>query len=150
MISPSKADSMPTIHIGKFNGNIILMNMYLMGAILPQPDNPALNLLAWNIHFYSKMNPVDFLKDGGSYKGAFLGFNAQCFKADDPACKTILSINDQLHNVPDVNPFLDTMTARDRESRPILFRNLPAGVSNIYISRVSLGAMSNGIVFNAN
>lgn len=149
MISPSKADSLPTVRVGKFNGNISLLNMYLMGGILPQPDNPDLNLLAWNIHFYYKMNPVDFLKDGGSYKGAFLGLNAQCFRADDPGCKSILSINDQLHNVPDANPFLDTMTTQDRESRPVLFGNLPEGVSNIFISRVSFGVMSNGMVFNA-
>jgi hypothetical protein len=150
MIAPLRADSLPTIHIGRFKGNICLMNMYLQGALLPQPDNPSLNLLVWNVHFYYKMDVLDFLQRGNSYKGAFLGLNAQCFKTGDPSCNSILSLPDRVSNVKDLNAFLDVQTARDRISGPVLFKDLPAGVSNIFVARVSLGSLDKGIVFSAN
>lgn len=150
MIAPNRPDSMPTVRIGKFSGHISLMNMYLQGALLPQGDNPDLDLLVWNIHFYFKMAPLDFLKNGASYRGGFLGLNAQCFVPTDPACKTITSIPDRLQNIQDVNMFLDKETAFDRLSRPVLYKNLPAGSSNIYLSRVStVGKRKNAIIFTA-
>lgn len=148
MIAPNRADSTATVRIGRFKGHISLMNMYLQGALVPQGNNPDLNLLAWNIHFYFKMDPLDFLRNGGSYKGAFLGLNAQCFIPNSPACKDIISIPDRQQNIQDINPFLDKETAFDRESRPVLYKNLPAGSSNIYLSRVSLlGVRKNAIIF---
>jgi len=150
MIAPAHPDSNTTIRIGKFSGHISLMNMYVQGALSPLADNPALNLLVWNIHFYHKMDVLDFVGKGGSYKGAFLGINAQCFLPNDPACKTIISIADRLLNVQDVNTFLDAETAFDRESRPVLYKNLRPGVSNIYVSRVSIvGVRGNSLVFTA-
>lgn len=148
MIAPYKADSTTTVNIGKFNGSISLMNMYLQGAVSVQPDNPDLSLLLWNIHFYFKMDPMDFLGKGTNYKGAFLGLNAQCFRANDPACRWIASIEDRLQNIKNINTFLDDQTAPTREGRPVLLKDLPAGVSNIYISRVSLGSMGRGLVFD--
>jgi hypothetical protein len=149
MIAPASADSMPTIRIGKFDGSISLMNMYVQGGLAVRENNPALKLLVWNIHFYHKMDVLDFLRGSKpDYKGAFLGLNAQCFKPD-PACKAIISIADQTRNIPDINSFLDMQTATDRSSSPTIARSLPAGVSNIVVSRVSLGAMARGIVFTS-
>jgi hypothetical protein len=148
MIAPNRPDSTPTVRIGKFKGHIGLMNMYLQGGLLPLGNNPDLHLLAWNIHFYFKMDPLDFLRNPASYEGAFLGLNAQCFLPNNPVCKDITSIGDRLQNIPDVNAFLDKETAFDRMSRPVLYKNLIAGASNIYMSRVSvLGVRKNGIVF---
>ena len=150
MIAPNHPDSTPAIRIGKFNGHISLMNMYLQGALLPQENNPDLSLLAWNIHFYFKMDPLGFLRNRPNYKGAFLGLTAQCFVPNSPACKDIISIEDRTQNIQDVNTFLDKETAFDRLSKPVLYKNLPAGSSNICLSRVSvLGTRKNGIVFTA-
>ena len=149
MVAPYKADSTAAVNIGKFNGSISLMNIYLQGALFASPNNPQLNLLVWNIHFYHKMDVLAFVEKGASYKGAFLGLNAQCFRNNDPACRYIIGINDRLQNVSDVNKFLDTQTAPARDSRPIPYSNLPAGVSNIYVSRVSFGTMARGLSFDA-
>lgn len=149
MIAPYKNDSTTTVKIGKFKGSVSLMNMYLQGALLPQSDNPDLNLLVWNVHFYFKTDPLAFLGEKSDYKAAFLGLNAQCFRTNDPACRWITCINDRLQNIPNIYAFLDARTAQDRESRPVLLRDLPQGVSNIYISRVSFGAMNRGLDFEA-
>ncbi|MHA4808319.1 glycosyl hydrolase family 28-related protein [Flavitalea flava] len=150
MIAPNHPDSTTTIRIGKFNGHISLMNMYVQGALSPIPDNPGLSLLIWNIHFYHKMNVLDFLAKGGNYKGAFLGINAQCFRQNDPACKSIISIEDKSLNIQDINSFLDSETVTDRENRPVLYKNLLSGASNIYASRISiLGPRGNSLVFTA-
>jgi hypothetical protein len=149
MIAPYKNDSTTTVNIGKFKGSISLMNMYLQGALLPGPDNPDLNLLVWNVHFYFKMDPLAFPGATPVYKAAFLGLNAQCFRTNDPACRWITCISDRLQNIPNINAFLDSQTAPDRESRPVLLRDLPQGVSNIFISRVSFGAMNRGLDFEA-
>lgn len=145
MLAPAHGDSLPTIRIGAFSGNISLMNMYVQGALAVKAENPALNLLVWNIHFYFKMNVLGFLDGGANYKGAFLGLSAQCFRTNDPACKNIISIADRLTNVGDTLSFLDSQTARTREGEPQLLRTLSPGVSNIYISRVSLLGMRRGI-----
>lgn len=147
-IAPYKFDSVTTIRIGKFKGNISLMNIYFQGAISPLADNPGLNLLGWNIHFYFKMNPFDVLQEHPNYKAAFLGYSVQCFRKDDPACRLIAYLNDQVAGIDNVNAFLETMTRQTREAEPVPFKNLPKDVSNIYISRVSLGATQRGIVFN--
>jgi hypothetical protein len=147
MIAPAEHDSMTTIRIGKFDGQISMMNMYLQGGLSVQGDNPSLQLLVWNILFYFKLDPLDFLRDPVSYKGAFAGLNAQCFRTNDPACRNILMIGDQFRNIKDSIAFLDTQTAPDRLGVPQLYRNLPAGISNIDISRISFGPMEKGVVF---
>jgi hypothetical protein len=147
MIAPAKVDSMPTVKIGKFAGNISLMNMYLQGGILVQPDNPSLNLLVWNILFYHKMDVLGFLNSKANYKGAFLGLNAQCFNAKDTACKSIIPIRDRTTNIQQLNSFLDSQTQEDRNDKPRIFKNLPDGISNIFISRVYIGAVKKSIVF---
>jgi hypothetical protein len=147
MIAPDNSDSSPAIRIGKFDGLISLMDMYVQGGLWVSPNNPGLDLLAWNIHFYHKMDPLSFVTPGATYKAAFLGLNAQCFRPNDPACKNIISIEDREVNVPDANVWLDESTAFDRSGKPVLAGSLPAGVSNIRMSRVSLGTMQRGIVF---
>jgi hypothetical protein len=149
MVAPDNSDSLPTIRIGKFDGQIVLMDMYVQGGLSVRPDDPALNLLAWNLHFYHRMDVLGALGPAPSYRAAFLGLNAQCFRANDPSCKNIISIADKLIGVPEANAYLDAMTAFDRDSAPVLAGPLPAGVSNIRISRVSLGTMKKGIIFAA-
>jgi hypothetical protein len=150
MVAPDGHDSSSAIHIGGFNGRISLLNMYVQGAITPRLDNPNLDLLLWNIHFYFKMDPLAFLRNGGKSRAAFVGLTTQCFRPEDPACKEILSIPDRLLNVKDALAALDQGTAYDRESRPVLLKNLPPGVSNIYITRVSLpAAAGKGIVLTS-
>jgi len=145
MLAPANADSTPTVKVGKFDGSVTLMNMYVQGGLTVQPDNPALKVLFWNIHVYHKMDALGFVRNP-TYKGAFAGFTAQCFDKSD-ACKVIIPIPDRFPNVGDVNAFFDSQTYQSREGRPLLTRQLPAGVSNIYISRVTLGKMKRGIVY---
>jgi hypothetical protein len=138
MVAPHHQDSSSTIVIDGFKGHVSLMNMYVQGAIAPRLDNPDLDLLLWNVHFYHKMDVLDFLRKGGRSRAAFVGLTAQCFRPADPACKQIICIGDRLLNEKDTVAVLDRETAFDRESRPVLLKDLPPGVSNIYITRVSL------------
>jgi hypothetical protein len=147
MMAPPNADSTPTIRIGKFAGKVSLMNMYVQGSVGCGPDNPGLSLLLWNIHFYYKMNPLDIIRANTSYKAAGLGLNTQCFRPNDPACQNISWVEDKWQNLSDINLFLDDMTAQTRTSRPLLYKDLPAGVSNIYMTRVSFGMMKKSIEF---
>lgn len=147
MIAPAKSDSQSVVRINKFAGKISLMNMYLQGGVDCNPDNPGLDLLLWNILFYHKMDPLAFLKRDVSFRAAGLGLNAQCFRSGDPACKNIITVEDQWKNIKDINPFLDNLTLQSRESRPVPYTNLSQGTSNIYITRISLGATKRGIEF---
>ena len=148
MIAPTPTDSATTIRVGHFSGKVCLMNMYVQGGLVAVVSNANLNMLVWNVHCYYKMNPVDFVAQGGTFKGAFLGINTQCFNKNDAACANIASVPDLFHNVSDTSRFLDALTAQDRNTRPQMFRNLSPGVSNIYISRVTLGNMQDGILFS--
>jgi hypothetical protein len=150
MIAPHRQDSSTAIAIEKFNGHVSLLNMYVQGAITPRLDNPNLDLLVWNVHLYHKMDPLDFLRKGGKSRAVFAGLTAQCFRPNDPACRFIISIPDRSLNEKDTLAALDRGTAFDRESRPILMKPLPPGVSNIYITRVSLPALAGkGIEFTS-
>lgn len=150
MIAPNGADSATTVRIGRFNGHICLMNMYLEGAISALDANPGLNLLLWNVHFYYKMDPLDFLKKDAAYKAALLGLTVQCFTANNPICNDIHSIADRLQNISNAVTFLDAETAFDRDSRPLLPVNLGAGISNVCLSRVSMPSFGgSGLVFTA-
>ena len=150
MIAPHKSDSSSTIAINGFKGHLSLMNMYLQGAVAPRLDDPDLDLLLWNVHFYFKMDVLDFLRMGGRSRAAFVGLTAQCFQPNDPACKSIICIADRLLNEKDTVAVLERETAFDRESRPVLMKNLPPGVSNIYITRLSLPEnTAKGIAFVA-
>jgi len=146
MIAPNGVDSLPTIKINEFNGKISIMNMYVQGSVAVNSGNAALNLLLWNIHFYHKMNPYEYIKGGKNTQYALLGSNAQCF-SNTQACKDVLSIPDKVQQVTDTLKFIDNMTSLGRSVKPVLFRELPQGVSNIYVSRVTFGAAQKGITF---
>jgi len=147
MIAPWSADSLPTIRIGDFNGKINLLNMYIHGSVAVNPGNSALNLLMWNINYKLKLSPYEYIHSGKTVRYALLGGNAQC-SDNREICKNVLSIPDQLYRVGDVSGFVDDMTSFDRSQKPELYRNLSEGVSNIFISRISIGASKRGIVFS--
>jgi hypothetical protein len=70
---------------------------------------------------------------------AMMGISSQCFKSNDPKClsEEPSSLSDVVVNVPNLNTFLANMTSDSRKAMPKAYVNLAAGVSNIYISRVS-------------
>jgi hypothetical protein len=146
MIARLNADSTPTIKISNFTGKINLMNMYIKGAISVAKQTPNLNLLLWNNNFWHKMTPYEYINQGTNSQLALLGSNAQC--ADSrPICQSVLSVPDKTYGIKDVNTFLYNNTKFDLNEKPLLYRNLPNGASNIYVTRVSIGASSKGIIF---
>jgi hypothetical protein len=145
MLAPWMADSTTTIKITEFNGKINLLNMYVHGSVKVDPGKSALNLLMWNNNFFHKLNPHENIKQGTAARLALLGTNAQCITE---TCQNVYSIPDQAYRVTDMSGFIDNMTAFDRNQKPVLFQNLPAGTSNIYMSRVSIGACKRGVVFS--
>lgn len=147
MLAPWGVDSTPTIKIGEFYGRINLLNMYIQGSLKVDPGKSSLNLLSWNNNFFHKLSPHEYIKSGTAAKIALLGSNSQCTDARKE-CQNIYSIPDQVYRVTDMPAFLGNMTAFDRSQKPELFRNLPDGVSNIYMSRVTIGASRRGIVFS--
>lgn len=147
MIAPYRADSTPTIKINEFNGKINLLNLYVYGSLKVDPGNSALNLLLWNTNFFHKLNPHEYIKSGTAAQIALLGSNAQCLENKE-GCQSVLSIPDQSYRVKDMPSYIESMTAFDRGEKPVMLQNLPAGTSNVYFSRVSIGATKRGIVFS--
>ena len=147
MIAPVGADSNITVSINKFNGRISLLNSYIQGGLSVMSDNPTLSILLWNIHFYHKMNPTQFISRKSNFKGAFLGLSAQCFKAGDPNCDKIISLEDRVANVPDENGFIQEMLSQDRTALPRRYTGKINNASTIFLSRVSIGNSSTAIRF---
>jgi hypothetical protein len=77
---------------------------------------------------------------------ALLGSTAQCFNGSE-GCKNVFSIPDKTAGFSDLPAFLNEMMANNSKLKPVPYQNLPKGVSNIYISRISIGAARKGIVF---
>lgn len=148
MIAPVGADSSSVIAINKFDGRISIMNAYIQGGISVMPENPGLNLLLWNIHFYHAMNPTRFINKQSNYKGAFLGFSTQCFQSGNPDCGQILSKVDKLVKVSNEQNFLLDMVAQDRAAIPIRYKGKSAKASTILISRVSVGNVNTAVRFS--
>lgn len=146
MIARAGSDSTATIRINDFNGKVNFMNMYITGAISVSKQRPNLNLLLWNNNFYHKMAPYEYINQGTKSQLALLGSNAQCTDKR-PICADALSIPDKTYGIKDVNTFIYNNTAFDLNEKPLPFRNLPASASNIYLTRVSIGATATGIVF---
>lgn len=148
MMAPAKVDSLPSIKIGKFNGTISFLNMYIQGgvAFTDQINNSA-KVLFWNILFYHEMNVLGSIPASMKGQVAFAGINAQCFDSKNPLCKDIQTVNDKFVNVSDENKYFDTMTTQDRLAAPSLYKNLNAGVSNIYLGRVTLEGCLVGLKF---
>jgi len=149
MLAPNKADSLTSIEIGNFTGQISIMDAYMQGGINVLPNNPGLDIMCWNIHFYHKMDPSQFVNKGGTYRGGFMGFTTQCFTAGRAVCDSIHSKEDRYNNISDRNTFINSMVMQDRQSIPKRFAQLPNGVSNIFLSRLSVGGCKTAIVFAA-
>ncbi|MBZ5858007.1 glycoside hydrolase family 55 protein [Flavihumibacter profundi] len=147
MMAPSKADSNPTIRVSSFNGRVSIMNGYIQGGLQIDPVNEQLKMLAWNLHFYHKMQPDRSIPRNTKAKIAFMGNTVQCFIKGDKQCENPTSVADVLVNIEDQAIFLPEMTADDRLAMPINIKGYNKGVSNILIYRVSMGNSQSAIVF---
>jgi hypothetical protein len=147
-MAPKQADSMPIIVINKFTGKFCLMNAYVQGGVKIEPDNRELELLFWNLNFYYKKDIPSMFP--GDFKGkmAYAGLTSQCFFPNDPYCKQTKSYTDSFVKVKDANKYFAEMTKQSRESRPALYSNLPAGRTNILVSRVTIESFEKGLEFN--
>ncbi|MEO5684472.1 MAG: glycosyl hydrolase family 28-related protein [Chitinophagaceae bacterium] len=148
MIAPNHADSNTTIAIGKFNGKVSLLNMYIQGGIEVNPDNPGLSLLLMNANFYHAMNPLKFVSKKSAFKGVFTGLTTLCFIKDDKKCDQVQQLSDRNNLVQETEPFILSLLADDRFSLPQKYQVKNAAASNILISRVSIGDMNNAIRFS--
>ena len=148
LVSPAGADSTPSISIGKFNGKISLMNMYVIGGLTLEPDNKSLELLLWNIHFYHKMDPMSALRSTGKYCAMFMGLSSQCFDAKNKICAQMLTHSPAQTNIGNTDSFLQKMTLQSRKSLPMEKSSTKANTSNIYISRLAIGYIQTGIYFS--
>jgi len=148
MIAPRKMDSTTIISINKFAGKINLMDMYLVGSMNIENNNPLLQLLVWNINFYHKKKPLSFLKGNESYKAFFGGISTQCFNAKDPDCASTIFTPDATVRIADTEIFIDDMTKELRLSLPLEYVSKPAGITNFYLSRTSISERyKTGIAF---
>jgi hypothetical protein len=140
MFAPADNDSGSVVQIEQFRGKVTLMNMYLIGSIFARPAQSNLQMLFWNINMYHKKDPTAFLSQKTGAKLAMLGITSQCFKAHDRLCsdENTRTAADKMLNVPDKNKFINELTADNRRALPRSYRNLSPGVSNIFISRVSV------------
>lgn len=143
-IAPNNADSLPTIRINKFDGKIILLNMYVQGGLNVNPNNDKLKLLCYNLHFYHKMDPLSFLRNRPTFQGMFMGIHSQCFDNNNPACKAIASHPAADVNVKDTTAFIRDMLTQSRQL-PVAAGAASPQVSNIYITRLSVGAFKSAI-----
>lgn len=148
MIAPVGADNSDVIAINKFNGRISIMNAYIQGGVSVIPDNPGLNLLLWNIHFYHVMDPTRFINKQSKFRGAFLGFTTQCFQSGNSECGQILSKEDKLVKVTNEESFLLEMVAQNRAAIPIRYKGKSANASAVFLSRVSVGNVKTAIIFS--
>lgn len=141
MYAPSDADSGTIINVSNYKGNITLLNMYLAGSIDVKPNSPELKMIIWNINIYHKKDPFLFLRKKMASKIAMMGITTQCFNTAGIQCVTgdPQSLPDVVVNIPKLNVTLNELTRDIRRALPKPFVNLADGVSNIYISRVSVG-----------
>jgi hypothetical protein len=146
-IAPNQADSMPIVNIRQFSGKIALMNAYIQGGLQLSRTNPSLEFLLCNVHFYYKKDIMGTLPSGFSGKAAYVGLTTQCFNTADPDCGSIKFFEDRFVNVKDELSFIEKMTAMSRTARPVLYQELPKGVTNIYLSRVTLDSFITGLHF---
>lgn len=144
LYAPTDQDSGTVINVSNFSGRLSLMNMYLIGGIDVKPNSAELNMLIWNINYYRKLDPFSFLRQKTSSKIAMMGITAQCFNTATAKCATEdpQSFPDMVVNISDLSNFINELTKENSKAMPKPFINLADGISNIYISRVSV---ENGI-----
>ena len=147
MVAPNGADSNATVAINKFAGNISLLNMYIQGGVQVEKNNPQLNVLLWNIHFYHALNPLKFITNDASFRGAFMGLTTQCFTPGDKNCENIFTVEDTTKGTVKINDFFPEMLADDRAAMPRKYTAAAKGASSVYISRVSAGDCNTAISF---
>lgn len=148
MVAPGNPDSNTTaLHIGRFSGRVGLMDLYTQGNIKVEWNNPSLELLLWNINFYHKKRPLQFLeKNKPTYKAFMGGITSQCFNPKDPDCQQLINTKDEETNISDAGDFIADFVAVPRLLRPLVYSKTMSG-SNIFISRVSISTAFNaGIV----
>lgn len=138
MVAPNGADSNTTVRINNFNGRIGLLDMYIQGGIEINPQNPLLKLMVWNINFYHKRRPIDFLSPLKSYMVFFGGITGQCFDSQDPTCNDFFNTPDRELTSGNTNQFIAEFIDSIRASKPIRYSTKPLGISNIYFSRISI------------
>jgi hypothetical protein len=140
MYAPTDSDSGTIIRISDFKGKISLLNMYLLGSIDVKPNSPQLKMLVWNVNNFYKKSPFLFLNQKMDSKIAMMGFTTQCISTSTVKCaiEYPLPVADASINITDQNNFIDDLMKDDRNAKPRPYINLAGGVSNIYISRVSV------------
>lgn len=140
LYSPSDHDSGTIINVSDFTGNISLLNMYLSGSIDVKPNSPKLKMLVWNVNNYYKKDPFFFFRQKMRSKIAMLGVSIQCYNTPTVKCATEdpQSVNDMSANITDLKDFINDLTKDTRKAKPRPYVNLADGISNIYISRVSV------------
>jgi len=147
MVAPSGADSNTTISVNKFSGKISLLNMYVQGGVTIEKNNPQLDLLFWNIHFYHALNPLTSVTSNVNYRGAFMGLTTQCFIPGNKLCDYILTVEDVIRGNVKPDSFFPEMLADDRNAMPRKYMAGKTGTTTIYISRVSAGDCNTAISF---
>jgi hypothetical protein len=149
MFAPADNDSGSVVQVDNFKGKVTLMNMYLIGSIFAKPSQADLQMLVWNINMYHKKNPAAFLSQKTGARLAMLGITSQCFKSLDRSCadENTSTAADRMVNVPDKNKFINELIADNRKALPRSYTNLPAGISNILLSRVSVLTNNTAITF---
>lgn len=148
LMGPRKADTLPTIKVGKFSGKISLMNMYVHGGIELTANNPQLQFYLWNTNFYRKKMVMETIPKNFRGQLAYSGLTAQCLDKKDPDCKYTRSFEDRFVNIKDINGFINEMTLQDRQSVPQPYVDLPNDITNIYLTRVTLDNFRKGLSFN--
>ncbi|HUR09941.1 MAG TPA: glycosyl hydrolase family 28-related protein [Flavitalea sp.] len=149
MVAPTGADSSPVISIKNFAGKVSLLNMYVQGALDINPKNEKLEIMSWNVHFYFKTNPIAFIQQRNSYRGLFFGITAQCFNLPGMQCVTMdpFSVTEKSVNITRKDDFVKSMTMATRKALPRVYGSSREGVSNVYVSRITVGAANRGIEF---
>ena len=150
MYAPKDLDSGTIINVSNFRGKLALMNMYLAGGIDVKPNSPQLKMLVWNINNYYKKDPSSFLQQNMTSQIAMVGITTQCFNIAGITCATgdPQSLEDRSINVPNVDKFINDLTKENRKAMPIPYTNLADGISNVYISRVSVQNGVSACLFN--
>lgn len=139
MLSARDLDSTAIIRINNFKGSVTLCDMYVYGGLDVNAGND-LRLLVWNVHFFKKQNPANFIKPGFRPQVAMLGITKQCYKADSKTCQdpSIISDSDIFKNMPDEKKYLGDMTEDARLTMPRQFHDLSSQATNVLIDRVSV------------
>lgn len=149
MVAPRAMDSGTTIQINKFKGNVALSNMYVVGGLGVEPNNPDLRLFLWNVNFQYMNNPLRFIKPGLNYKLWSSAITFQCFDKRVKGCTNDgIEVPDQVFNVKEPDTYMEEMMGMSRSRLFVPYTKLSANTSNIYMSRVVLQGSPLGITFS--